>query len=255
MQGENLVYDGSFDGFLCVVFYVFEHKLKTVHIQNEFVNQDVLFYDNTIITTEQKKANRVWNGVLSKTNPNIRHQFYSAFLSEQQYIELLLLDYLIYIFSGVSTGHDDYTHPSVLQIAKIAKQVGREKHRMEAFVRFRLLKDDIYFASIEPDFNVIPLILKHFKNRYADQKWMIYDIKRRYGIFYDLNTAEIITIDFPKNFDFTKTSDAFFTEQEQEFQKLWQDYFKSVNIASRKNMKLHTQHVPKRYWKYLSEKQ
>ena len=32
------------------------------------------------------------------------------------------------------------------------------------------------------------------------------------------------------------------------------EYFKSTNIKSRKNMKLHLQHVPKRYWKYLTEK-
>ena len=126
---------------------------------------------------------------------------------------------------------------------------------MEAFVRFRLTKDDIYFASIEPDFNVLPLIEKHFKRRYADQKWVIYDIKRGYGLFYDLETVELINMDFPENFNFTKTDDAFFATQEFEFQKLWQDYFKATNIASRKNMKLHIRHVPKRYWKYLSEKQ
>ncbi len=255
MQGENLIYDGTFDGFLCAVFHVFEHKLTQVHIQNKFTKQDVLFYDNVTIITEQRKANRVWKGVLSKTGYKHRYQLYSAFLSEQQHIELLLLDGFKYIFGGVTSGHLDYSHPSILQIAKIAKQVGREKHRMEAFVRFRLLKDGIYFASIEPDFNVLPLILKHFKNRYADQKWMIYDIKRHYGMYYDLSTAEIIDMEFPKNFDFTKTSDDFFTNQELEFQTLWQDYFKSTNITSRKNLKLHRQHVPKRYWKYLSEKQ
>jgi probable DNA metabolism protein len=48
-------------------------------------------------------------------------------------------------------------------------------------------------------------------------------------------------------------SDAF-TNEEHEYQTLWNDYFKSTNIASRINPKLHTQHVPKRYWKYLSEK-
>ena len=45
-----------------------------------------------------------------------------------------------------------------------------------------------------------------------------------------------------------------FDEDELVFQTLWRDYFKSTNIKSRKNMRLHIQHVPKRYWKYLSEK-
>jgi probable DNA metabolism protein len=43
-------------------------------------------------------------------------------------------------------------------------------------------------------------------------------------------------------------------EKEVEYQVLWKSYFDSVNIKERKNPKLHLQHVPRRYWKYLSEK-
>lgn len=255
MQAKNLIYDGTFDGFLSAVFYVFEHKLTNVTIQNEFAMQQGLFSDVEKITTEEVKANRVWEGIKSKLSAKGSYQLYYAFLSEQIAVETLLLDYIQYAFSKAHNVDKDYSHPSILKIAQIAKSVGREKHRMEAFVRFRLTKDDIYFANIEPDFNVLPLIEKHFKRRYADQKWVIYDIKRGYGLFYDLEKVELINMDFPENFNFTKTDDSFFAEQEFEFQKLWQDYFKATNIESRKNLKLHIRHVPKRYWKYLSEKQ
>ncbi len=43
-------------------------------------------------------------------------------------------------------------------------------------------------------------------------------------------------------------------EKEELYQTLWQQYFQSVNIKARKNMKLHIQHMPKRYWKYLVER-
>jgi hypothetical protein len=36
---------------------------------------------------------------------------------------------------------------------------------------------------------------------------------------------------------------------------LWQAYFDHVNIPERKNLKLHYRQMPRRYWKYLSEKQ
>ncbi|WP_178988595.1 TIGR03915 family putative DNA repair protein [Winogradskyella schleiferi] len=255
MKNKNLIYDGTFDGFLSAIFYVFEHKLKSASIQNEFVVQQGLFSEVERIITDEGKANRVWKGIKSKLSSRGSYQLYYAFLSEQSGVEALLLDYIRYALSKVTPVDKDYAHPSVLKIAQIAKSVGREKHRMEAFVRFRLTKDDIYFANIEPDFNVLPLIEKHFKRRYADQKWVIYDIRRGYGLYYDLETVEIVNMDFPANFDFTKTDDEFFSTQEFEFQKLWQDYFKATNIASRKNMKLHVRHVPKRYWKYLSEKQ
>ncbi len=255
MQEKTLIYDGTFEGFLSCVFYVFEYKFKNVTIQNEFVNQIGLFSENETIGTDAKKADRVWKGIKSKTSKITSTKIYYAFLSEQEGVENILLNYIQYIFKNQLRVDTDFTHPSVLKIAQIAKNVSREKHRMEAFVRFRLTKDNIYFANIEPDFNVLPLIAKHFKSRYADQKWVIYDIKRNYGLFYNLQTLEFINMSFPKNFDFTKTDTIFFADEEFNFQKLWKDYFKSTNIKERKNMKLHLNHIPKRYWKYLSEKQ
>ena len=255
MKHKNLRYDGTFDGFLTAVFTVFEQKLTQVDLQKESDLQGGLFSEIEIIITDESKANRVWKGIKSKLSPQGSYQLYYAFLSEQDGVEALLLDYITYAFASDENVDKDYSHPSILKIAQIAKMVGREKHRMEAFVRFKLTKDDVYFANIEPDFNVLPLISKHFKNRYADQKWMIYDIKRQYGLYYDLQTVSLMQMYLPEDFNFTKTDENYFAAEEFDFQILWQDYFKSTNIASRKNMKLHVRHVPKRYWKYLSEKQ
>ncbi|APZ46577.1 DNA metabolism protein [Polaribacter reichenbachii] len=255
MQHKTLLYDGTFEGFLSCVFYVFEYKLKNVTIQNQFVNQSELFSDNETINTDKQKSDRVWKGLKQKASTLSSTKIYYAFLSEQPKVENVLLDYMLYIFNSSEKVDTDFTQPSVLKTSQIAKNVSREKHRMEAFVRFKLTKDNIYFANIEPDFNVLPLIAKHFKSRYADQKWVIYDIRRNYGLFYDLHKLDFINLDFPENFDFSKTSSDFFADEEFEFQKLWKDYFDSTNIKERKNMKLHIRHVPKRYWKYLSEKQ
>jgi len=255
MQASNLVYDGSFDGFLTCVFYVYEYKLENVCIQKSKAVQNMLFSENETVITDTDKADRVWKGLKIKLSKASSYQLYYTFLSEKENVELVLLDYIKHAFKSSIAIDKDYAHPTVLKVSQITKMVGREKHRMEAFIRFKLTKDDIYFANIEPDFNVLPLISKHFKNRYADQKWVIYDLKRGYGLYYDLKHVEIINLDFSETFDSTKTSSDIFSDKEFEFQKLWQDYFKSTNIESRKNMKLHIRHVPKRYWKYLSEKQ
>ncbi|MCB0469000.1 MAG: TIGR03915 family putative DNA repair protein, partial [Aequorivita sp.] len=140
------------------------------------------------------------------------------------------------------------------EIDKVAKKVDREKHRMDAFVRFKLTKDDIYFASIEPDFNVLPLNADHFKKRYADQKWLIYDLKRKYGIYYNLQNVAIVELEISSNTNNTSNASTYFTLDEINFQQLWGIYFKNSNIPSRKNMRLHIKHIPKRYWKYLPEK-
>lgn len=251
---KNLVYDGTFDGLLTCIFKIYEEKIDDANIQKSSQVQNIIFTDNTEIITDTKQANRVWSGLKKKLSARGRSTIYYSYLSEQPQIEYVILDFIKSVFSTLNNIETDYTNPSVLKLSKVAKSVGREKHRMEAFVRFRLTKDNYYFASISPDFDVLPLISNHFKSRYADQKWIIYDIKRKYGLQYDLEKINIINFEFSDDFDFTKTSSDFFTEGEQEFQKLWKDYFDSTNIKSRKNMQLHVKHVPKRYWKYLSEK-
>jgi probable DNA metabolism protein len=147
---------------------------------------------------------------------------------------------------------NSYGHFAVLRVSQISKMVSRERHRMEAFVRFSLTTDGIYFATIEPDYNVIPVLVRHFKNRYADQKWIIYDTKRKYGIYYDLSTVTEIELHFSE--EFREQSPLVFSESEEIYQALWRDYFKHTNIPARKNTKLHIRHVPKRYWKLLVEK-
>ncbi|MCK0114637.1 TIGR03915 family putative DNA repair protein [Gelidibacter sp. F63206] len=249
-----LVYDSTFDGFLTCVFEIYELKLKQVSFQRKNQKQESLFGISTEIITDLKKADRVWQGVKNKLSARGSLRLYYAFLSEQSQVESLLLTYIQQALKSTIPLDSDFGNETVLKVSQIAKSVGREKHRMEAFVRFKLTKDDIYFANIEPDFDVLPLISKHFKSRYADQKWIIYDLKRQYGLYYDLEKVDVINLTLPANFDPTQTTNEFFTPSEIEFQTLWQNYFQSTNIVARRNTKLHIQHVPKRYWKYLSEK-
>lgn len=250
----TLNYDGTFDGFLTCVFEVYEKKIKIFNIQNIAVAQDSLFAQSYAVQTEEVKANRVWSSLKKRLTPQACHQLYCAFLSERTGIEDVMLRYIQKSLKSKRSIATDFSDDDVLKVAQLAKMVNREKHRMEAFIRFRLTKNGVYFANCDPDFNVLPLIRKHFLKRYADQQWIIYDLKRDYGLYYNLNKVDIVNFQFDKNFDPTKTSSDMFDEDELVFQTLWRDYFKSTNIKSRKNMRLHIQHVPKRYWKYLSEK-
>ncbi|MGV3599896.1 MAG: TIGR03915 family putative DNA repair protein, partial [Dyadobacter fermentans] len=150
----------------------------------------------------------------------------------------------------------NFAHPDVLAVSQTAQKVHREKHRMEAFVRFQKTGDGIYYAHIEPDFDVLPLLSEHFQNRYADQRWIIYDLKRKYGLYYDLEKTEEIELDEAPQMSILNALPSNLLDPKEElFTLLWQDYFKSTNIKARKNMRLHVRHVPRRYWKYLSEKQ
>lgn len=249
-----LKYDGTFDGFLSAVFYCYEFKLNDVQIIKNEISSASFFDSEIEIVTDSKKASRVWKGISKRISSKAKTKLYKAYLSEIPLIENTILAYIRLALASNKNIETDFTNQHILKIEKIVKKVNREKHRMDAFVRFRLTQDGIYFATVEPDFNVLPLNSAHFQKRYADQKWLIYDLKRRYGIYYNLKKVEMITLEIDSSINLKGNGENYFTIEEMQFQELWRNYFNSSNIVSRKNMRLHIQHIPKRYWKYLTEK-
>jgi len=250
---QTLVYDDTFAGVLTAIFDIYEYKYMCADILPVSRRQDSLFGTVHAVSTDEGRALRVWRGLAAKLPAHALTAFYKTWLSEQEGMENMLLQYTRHAFAHAQSIAQDHTHTAVRYINDTAKKVHREKHRMEAFVRFQQTADDIYFSIVEPDFNVLPLIVSHFQKRYADQKWMIYDAKRKYGIYYNLYTVAYVTVTFGDGK--TDTGMPVLHESEIAYQQLWQKYFNSVNIAARKNTKLHIQHMPYRYWKYLTEKQ
>ena len=251
----TIVYDGSFEGFLCAVFDVYEYKFTDVEIVSTHKHQPSMFAEPHFVNHDAAHSDRVWKGLEKKLTLNAQKQVYRAFLSETDGIENKLLAYIQYAFASENVIEEDFSNAAVLAVFQTAKKVWREKHRMEAFVRFQKTADDLYYAVIEPDYNVLPLIAKHFKDRYADQRWMIYDARRKYGMYFDGDTVEKVQIKFLETANGVKDVSSAYDESEAIYQQLWKQYFKSVNITARKNTKLHIQHMPQRYWKYLPEKQ
>ncbi|MBF0694603.1 MAG: TIGR03915 family putative DNA repair protein [Flavobacterium sp.] len=249
------LFDGSFEGLLTAVFDAYELKNNVVRIVTDSHYEPSLLDDVHHVVTDENKATRVLNGLRKKLSIDWQNRIFKAYLSELPEAFQHIFDFLRYVFDNTTKVETNYGHPSVIAISKLDKSVNRERHRMKAFIRFQETADGSFYAAVDPDYNVLPLIVSFFKNRYADQKWIIYDIKRKYGLYYDLHEVISVTFDFVEEVKDGNPQTAVLDEKESLYSVLWSDYFKSTNIPARKNMKLHLQHVPKRYWKYLTEKQ
>lgn len=249
------LFDGTFYGLLTAVFESYERKEALVQLCSRERYAPDFFSETVVIHTDRVKAARVWKGMKLKVSPVHLQQFYNAFFSEQLSVHLSMFRYAHYVFDNPAGYDFNYGNEDVLTIAQMSQRVHREKHRMEAFVRFRKSNGGLFFAVIAPDYNVLPLICRHFRDRYADQPWLIYDERRKYGIHYDLQHLHEITLDFTRAQGITVPSAVDIDEKEELYNLLWKDYFKNTNIEERRNMKLHIQHVPKRYWRYLTEKE
>jgi probable DNA metabolism protein len=247
---QVLAYDGSFEGWLSAVFDVYEYRFEQVSITTEAQKQESLFHSSHAVFTDKVKAERVWKGLQKYLPREGLKQLRDSFLSELPGLENMMLAYAQYAFQAQSDISRDYSHPAVRFVIDTSKKVYRERHRMEAFVRFQKTADELFFAIVEPDFNVLPLLVRHFTERYADQQWLIYDKRRKYGLYYNLQQTDFVEIDFNNKEELS----SILNEDEIAYQDLWKIYFSSTNIEARKNLKLHIRHMPRRYWKYLTEK-
>ncbi len=241
-----LLYDSSFEGFLSSVFAVFEYRYTqpTIVAQHRYI--PTLFGETQTIYTDEAKAKRVINKIKEISGEETVAILLRAFLSEENAIENHLLEVIrLLLQHPQQMVLENFANVSVAHIRNAAKSVGREAHRLKEFVRFEKI-DNLYFAKIAPAFDVLPLVIPHFKNRFSTQQWVIFDTQRSYGFIYDLTQVTLFT---PADKHFGKitqnTPDA--------YQELWKTYFQHINITERKNTRYQLRNMPKRYWQYLPE--
>lgn len=249
-------YDGSFEGLLSVVFNIFAEKAFPNAIVDQTQSQMALLDQPRRIATDDTHAERVLQGINKRSDGQASALVYKLFLSEQPQVEMTIFRLIKTIMDSRQPDVlGNYANPYVADALRINKMIGREVHRMHAFVRFQKSAAGLFHAAIDPDFNVLPLIGEHFEKRYADQPWVILDTRRHYAIYYDLTQTCFIEADHPVLQQlYTSAGEARQDVEENLYQQLWVNYFNSVNIRERKNTKLHLRHMPRRYWRYLTEK-
>ena len=250
------LYDKTFEGVLSAVFDAYFRKTFPDTLMEEGTPLPLFFDEVITIHSDPGKADRVWKALQKKLSPSALSCLTSCWLSELPDIGSLLFRYIRKAIDFPASIELNFGDPDVLEISQIWKKVDKERLRILQFLRFQKASDDTFFAAIEPLYNVLPLSIEHFKDRFADQKWLIFDLKREYGYYYDLkNVAEISFGSKEAHLLSGILDDQLKHEDEKIFQQLWKEYFKSTTIKERLNPKLHRQNMPVRFWKYLTEKQ
>ena len=251
-------FDGTMDGLLTAVFDAY-----ALHEQPEQLLKSgdalPLFCEHLYhVTTDEEKARRVWTG-LEKHLPREAMKLISvSWLSELPELPTPLFLYIYKVFRQGDISHN-FADDDVLSVIDIAHSVLHEQLRMKQFIRFQKAKDGTYLAVVSPDHNVLPLITDHFSDRFNDQPWLIYDAKRHYGFYYDGKAAPIrVTFEdeaaVPFNLNNGKLNAEVLSHDDQLFQDLWRTYFKAICIKERMNPKKQLSDMPRRYWKYMTEK-
>jgi len=248
-------YDKTLEGLLTSIFYAYEWKTFPEKLIAEGEPKPMFTSEHYHIVTDPSKSARVWKGLTAKRPKNVCNMLMHVWLSEEKGRDELLFRYICKVFDSRELIVMNFTDPDILDAKQTAKRVSREARYLIQFIRFQKAADGTFFAPVEPRYNVLPLILYYFKDRFADQKWLIYDTKRSYGYYYDLNEITEITLTDEDFLEGGKLDEKMLAEDEKMFQTMWKFYFKALTIKERINRKVQRQNMPRRFWHYLTEMQ
>ena len=263
-------FDHTLDGLLSAVFDAYALR----QLPDELVRQGAVLpmFCNEVheVATTEEKASRVWAGLEKRMSREAVRMLSVSWLSERTELDTPLFHYIYKVFLQPATAKSietNFADPDVLFVTNMARRVAHEQLRMKQFIRFQKAKDGTYLGVVAPDHNVLPLVIDHFQDRFRNQPWLIYDARRHYGYYFtpplsenEHSSGNAIRITFeneasvPFNLENGKLNDDVISNDDQLLQDLWRTYFKAICIKERLNPRKQLNDMPRRYWKYMTEK-
>ena len=120
-----------------------------------------------VIATDPEKARKLRRFLRKRLSRQAFQNLVYCYLSESG-MEKTILSYIKLLVSpGRKTGGNSPAPTrdimaTIDAITETAKKVAYEVHRFHGFLRFRRVYGDLYYAPIEPDHNIIALLIPHF---------------------------------------------------------------------------------------------
>ena len=260
-------FDQTLDGLLTAVFDSFALHQQDVTLLADGEQLPLFADEPHRVVTDGEKAERVWKGLERQLSREALHIITISWLSEERALNQPLFNFICKVFRMKRDISHNASDEDVLAVRNTCRSVLHESQRMKQFLRFQKAKDGTYLGVVSPDHDVLPLIIDHFQDRFGDQPWLIYDAHRHYGYYHTPPLADeskaqgsVIRITFEDEsavpFDLSngKLNTDILSDNDQLFQNLWRTYFKAICIRERMNPRKQLSDMPRRYWKYMTEK-
>lgn len=251
-RGAAYRYDGSVEGLLNVVAEALERKELPGSVED--ARSQLWFGEVRMVTRNEARAEHILGSFHARAGGEALHTVLLNLLAEKPELDAALADYLLLGFHMGPAVTDFHHHPSVHAVNRMARNVGFETHRLKGILRFRELESGLFWAPVEPDYNVTWAVGRHFTTRLAQRHWMIHDVGRDTGVIWDGKRLERIEVISPLMKGAVDLPEGLLSDKEKKTQDLWREYFRSIAIPSRLNPRQQRRCMPRRYWKWLIEK-
>jgi len=210
-----------------------------------------LFAETETVEDNLQRAEGVWKRLAARAGREAMQQIHAAFLSDDPGIGAVLARVLIRLWRGGGGLLTDPRDPGLVRVSKAAMRTRREAHAMLGLIRLAELADGTWYAGIRPDCDILPLVADHFMARFPGMAWILHDHRRSTAVLHapgkGWTTVRGFTVACAGRDGLPLSAG------EQTIRNAWRVYHQAVAIQERRNPRLQSGHMPRKYWEYLQE--
>lgn len=251
------LYDGTFAGFLCAIFAAVrdweEDEQAAISILREDSRQSGLFPEHRKIPSSFQTAVKLWTTLAARCPARTLRDLLYAFFSEEPGVEDMILHYVLFLYKRPHSARDVFSDRRIQTVRKLAGRVAREIRRFQEITHFRRLRAGLYYGVLEPEYNILPFLAPYYTARFGKRQWLLHDLKRNTGLFYDGSGCHFLgRVELKKSGD--EKPAPVFKNEDTAFQDLWHICLRAAaggegSLPQRSGRYTAGTHTPKR--KYL----
>ena len=186
------------------------------------------------VTTDRAHAQRIYRS-LYKRSPEVGPFLRRAFLTCLPDKEMAIYRFIVKFYREGAPLLSRLSDDTYLPLLKAVRQLSGEGEQFRGFTRFSVF-DGVLGAEIEPKNRVLPVLRRHFCERYHNETFFLYDRPHSEALLYSGGESRIE----PHNQFAMAQPD----EVEAGYRRLWRRFYDTVAIEARKNEKLRMTHMP-----------
>lgn len=246
--------EDSISGILTGVFDAFDSRYghKNIQLNANSSGNYILFAEYISVISDFSKSRKVSQTLLDKFGLEFYETICKCALADG-HSKKLTMDKANAIYQTIVMAFalpdgakvlNYLGEPCIQCIFELCRQTNNEGHHFLGFLRFSELENGILFSTIHPKNNVLPIVAEHFTDRLPSENFMIYDATHQIAAVHKACKDYMIVDASDLNLDMTKQ----YSQDEQEYRRLFCTFFNSIAIEARINPKLQSQNIPKRFW-------
>lgn len=239
------------DGIFTAIYYAWSDGICHTDVRLKDADMNYSFFEKyEDIQTDTEISLKVSSAIKNKLSPDIYEDIFCVSLIDNVEKASVIYHFLQQAFQyGISAAYR-IQNEYVFQFSNFLKKIRNEAHFYIEISRFEELSNHVLICRIEPDDNIIYLIVEHFVDRLHCEDFIICDIKRDISAIHRKNKG----YSFISGYHLADTEGLLnLSDSELAFRDMWRQFYNTIAIKERTNARLQKNMLPLKYRKHMTE--